>query len=149
MRGACFGLGSGLLFGWRFGLSFGAMSTIAQIIAYRMGITPAPSLGTAQTMAQTSARRGQSHDRLRAGRSWRARRRRGNYSRTALLFAVGVGVALGVNSTLIGVIGPIIERWADRLPERRLGVFGTLLILCGFLLESVEHWLVLLRRSIR
>jgi hypothetical protein len=72
-----------------------------------------------------------------------------NYSRTVLLFAVCMGVALGVNSTLIGVIGPIIERWADRLPDRRLGVFGTFLILCGFLLESVEHWLVLFGVPIR
>ena len=38
---------------------------------------------------------------------------------------------------------PIIERWADRFPERRLGVFGTFLIFSGFRLESVERWLVL------
>ena len=63
-------------------------------------------------------------------------------SRTALLFGVGMG-AIGAISALMGVIGPIIERWADRLPARRLGVFGTLLIFSGFLLESVERWLVL------
>src|SRR5713101_7350939 len=39
-RGACFGLGSALFFGWRFGVSFGVLSTIGQIFAYRMGITP-------------------------------------------------------------------------------------------------------------
>jgi len=54
-----------------------------------------------------------------------------------------MGVAIGAISALMGVIGPIIERWADRLPARRLGVFGTLLIFSGFLLESVERWLVL------
>jgi predicted lipid-binding transport protein (Tim44 family) len=69
VRGACFGLGSGLLFGWRFGLSFGAMSTIAQITAYRMGRDAGAQSRHPQTMAHTSARRGQSHDRLRAGGS--------------------------------------------------------------------------------
>jgi hypothetical protein len=32
---------------------------------------------------------------------------------------------------------------------RRLGVFGTLLIFSGFLLESVERWLVLFDVPIR
>jgi hypothetical protein len=49
----------------------------------------------------------------------------------------------------MGVIGPIVERWADGPPVRRLGVFGTFLIFSGFLLESVERWLVLFDVSIR
>src|ERR1700730_6348967 len=38
-RGVCFGLGGAWLFGWRFGLPFGLLSTIGQIVAYRMGIS--------------------------------------------------------------------------------------------------------------
>ena len=49
----------------------------------------------------------------------------------------------------MAVICPIIERWADSLPVRRLGMFGALLIFSGFLLESVEHWLVLFDVPIR
>jgi hypothetical protein len=30
--------------------------------------------------------------------------------------------------------------WADHLPARRLGLFGTLLILAGFALESVQYF---------
>ena len=60
-----------------------------------------------------------------------------------------MGVTLGAISASIGVIGPIIERWADGLPARRLGVFGTFLIFSGFLLESIEHWLVLFDMPIR
>jgi hypothetical protein len=148
VRGACFGLGSGLLFGWRFGLSFGAMSAIGQIITYRMGITPTPSLNTRRQWRKHLlgvAQRTIGY--ALAGLVSAAAAR--NYSRTVLLFSVGMGVALGANTTLIGVIGPIIERWADRLPVRRLGVFGTLMIFCRFLLESVEHWLVLFGVPIR
>ena len=49
----------------------------------------------------------------------------------------------------MALIVPLIERWADRLPVRRLGVFGTFLIFSGFLLESLEHWLVLFDVPIR
>jgi hypothetical protein len=66
-----------------------------------------------------------------------------------MLFGVGTGVTLGAISASIVVIGPIIERWADSLPARRLGVFGTVLIFSGFLLESIEHWLVLFDVPIR
>jgi len=46
-------------------------------------------------------------------------------SRTTLLFGVGMGVAIGAISALVGVIAPNIEQWADGFPARRLGLFGT------------------------
>jgi len=41
-------------------------------------------------------------------------------------------------------VNPYIEYYADNLPERRLGVFGVMLVLCGFGLQSLQYWLVLL-----
>jgi hypothetical protein len=41
-------------------------------------------------------------------------------------------------------VNPYIEYYADNLPERRLGVFGIGLILCGFALQSFQYWLALL-----
>jgi hypothetical protein len=142
VRSACYGLGCTPLFGWRFGLSFAVLTTVGQLAAYRMGFRP--TLG------------------LEARRRWRkhllgiANRTVGyalaglvsaamahEQSRTVLWFGVGMGVAVGAISALMGVIGPAVEEWADRLPARRLGVFGTILILWGFLLESVPNWLTL------
>jgi hypothetical protein len=141
-RGACYGVGGTWLFGWRFGTAFATLTTLGQIVAYRMGFTPA--LG------------------LDARRQWRkhllgvANRTVGyaaaglisaalaqKQSRTTIVFGLGMGVAIGGISAIVAVIAPHIEDWADRLPARRLGIFGTLLIFSGFLLESVEHWLVL------
>lgn len=49
------------------------------------------------------------------------------------------GLVTGVGVT----VNPYIEYYADNLPERRLGVFGIGLILCGFALQSVRYWLTL------
>jgi hypothetical protein len=38
----------------------------------------------------------------------------------------------------------MIEHYADNLPERRLGAFGIVLILCGFALQSFQYWVALL-----
>ena len=136
------------MFGWRFGMSFGALSTIGQIVAYRMGMTPTLGLDARRQWRRhllgvvnrtigyalaglASAAAAQMHD------------------RTVLVFGVGMGVAIGAISALMGVFGPVIERWADRLPVRRLGVFGTFLIFSGFLLESLERWLVLFDVPVR
>jgi hypothetical protein len=148
VRGACFGLGSAWLFGWRFGVSFGGLSTIGQIVAYRMGMTP--TLGLDARRQRRKHLLGVANRTIGyalAGLVSAAAAQQ--HSRTALLFGVGMGVAIGAISALMGVFGPAIERWADRLPVRRLGVFGTFLIFSGFLLESVERWLVLFDVPIR
>jgi hypothetical protein len=148
VRGACFGLGSAMLFGWRFGLSFGVLSTIGQIFAYRMGITP--TLGLDARRQRRKHLLGVANRTIGyavAGLVSAAVAQK--LSRTAILFGVGLGVGIGAISALMGAIGPIIERWADRLPARSLGAFGTFLIFSGFLLESVERWLVLFDVPIR
>ena len=49
------------------------------------------------------------------------------------------GLVTAVGTT----VNPYIEYYADNLPERRLGVFGIWLVLCGFLLQSFQYWLAL------
>ena len=60
-----------------------------------------------------------------------------------LLFALRVGLVTGLVTAVMSAINPFIEYYADNLPERRLGVFGIALILCGFALQSLQYWLAL------
>jgi hypothetical protein len=58
-------------------------------------------------------------------------------------FAVRLGLLTGLVTGIGITFTPYIEYYADNLPERRLGVFGIGLILCGFALQSVLYWLAL------
>ena len=61
----------------------------------------------------------------------------------AWLFAMRVGLVTGIVTGVGITVNPYIEYYADHLPERRLGVFGIGLILCGFTLQSCQYWLSL------
>ena len=58
-------------------------------------------------------------------------------------FAIRVGLVTGIVTGFGMTFNPYIEYYADNLPERRLGVFGVGLILCGFALQSLQYWLAL------
>jgi hypothetical protein len=58
-------------------------------------------------------------------------------------------VVTGVVTTVGTMINPYIEYYADNLAVRRLGVFGIWLVLFGFLLQSVQYWMVLLDVAVR
>jgi TctA family transporter len=59
------------------------------------------------------------------------------------LFAIRVGLVTGIVTAVGATVNPYIEYYADNLPDRRLGIFGIGLILCGFPLQSVQYWLAL------
>jgi hypothetical protein len=50
------------------------------------------------------------------------------------------GAATGIGGAVI----PMIEYYAETLPERRMGAVGIVLILCGFALQSLQYWVALL-----
>ena len=58
-------------------------------------------------------------------------------------FALRVGLVIGIVTGIGVAIVPMIEYYADNLPERRLGALGIGLILCGFALQSFQYWVVL------
>lgn len=141
-----FGFGAGLykIVGFGFAASFAVLIIIGQLIAYSRGMRPA--------IDYVAARR----PRLSIRQFWGAVIRTVGYIASALVcslffhhlehpwpFAIRLGLVTGIVTALGTTFNPYIEYYADNLPERRLGAFGIALILCGFVLQSLQYWLAL------
>lgn len=150
IRGCGFALGSSYLFGARFGILFGVLSTVGQAIAYRMGIRPTadykPAARLRVTRFQLLAALNRTVGYAVAAYicSLVAQQRQ-----HAIAIGLRVGLALGLVTAIIGSCTPLIEWRADHVPEKRMGVFGVGLILIGFAMQSVQYWLALLDVSVR
>jgi hypothetical protein len=150
IRGCGFGLGASYLFGAPFGLTFGVLSTVGQSIGYRLGIRPTldynPSSRPRVTRSQLLAAANRTVGYMAAGylSSLVAQQLVAQQKEHAIAVAVKVGLAMGVVTAIVGSLTPFIEWTADRLPEKRMGVFGIGLILVGFALQSVQYWVALL-----
>ena len=150
IRGCGFGLGAAYLFGVRFGITFGALSTVGQAIAYRMGIRPTMEYKPAsrprlsRTLLLAAANRTAGY--MAAGylSSLVAQQRE-----HAITVGLKAGLAIGVVTAIAGSFTPFVEWTADRVPERGMGVFGIGLILIGFTLQSVQYWVAFLDVIVR
>jgi len=150
IRGAGYALGAAHLYGGTFGATFGVLSTVGQVFAYRAGIRPTIDYQPATRPRLTK------HQFLGAVTRTVGYAAAGYISALAAhqrAHALGVGVKAGL---LIGVVTaiamacvPFIEWFADHSPEKRMGVFGVGLILIGFALQSVQYWVLLLDKGIR
>jgi hypothetical protein len=144
VRAVGFGAGLYRIVGIGFAVAFAVLITVGQISAYSRGMRPA---------AEYAAFR---RPRLTRRQFWGTVIRTLGYIATALicstfihhvdhpwLFAIRVGLVTGVVTAVGATVNPYIEYYADSLPERRLGIFGVGLMLCGFALQSVQYWLAL------
>jgi hypothetical protein len=144
IRGFAFGAGLYRVVGFGFAIAFAILITVGQVFAYARGMRPA--------IDYAASRRPRMTRRL----FWGTVVRTVGYTATALVcsffirhldqawyFAIRVGLVTGVVTGVGVTINPYIEYYADNLPERRLGVFGIGLILCGFALQSLQYWLAL------
>jgi hypothetical protein len=150
IRGAGFGVGAAYLYGGTFGAAFGALSTLGQIIAYRFGIRP--------TMHYTPATR----PRLTRYQLLAALNRTVGYGAAgyfgalvshqrahALSVGLTTGLAVGIVTVIFGACTSLVEWMADHMREKSMGVFGVVLILIGFALQSVQDWAALFDWSVR
>ncbi len=144
IRGAAFGAGLSRIVGFGFAAAFAILITVGQVFAYSRGIRPATDYSASR------------RPRLTRRQFWGTVIRTVGYIATALicsafikhvehawLFAIRVGLVTGIVTAVGVTVNPFIEYYADKLPERRLGVFGIGLILCGFTLQSLQYWLAL------
>ena len=145
VRGCGFALGASYSLGPAFGVTFGALSTVGQVVAYQFGIRP--------TVDYQPDKR----PRITARQALSAANRTVGYAASGYIaslvahqkqhaVAVGLkaGISIGIVSTVATVCMPFVEWTADHIPEKRMGVIGILLILTGFTLQSVQYWAVLL-----
>jgi hypothetical protein len=145
IRGAAFGAGLYRIAGLPFALTFGALITAGQISAYARGMRPG--------IDYVASRR----PRFTRRQFWGTILRTVGYIATALicsalvrhidhpwLFALRVGLVTGLVTAVGITVNPFIEYYADNLPERRMGVFGIWILLCGFVLQSFQYWVAIL-----
>jgi hypothetical protein len=145
IRAAGFGAGLYRILGLEFAAAFAALITIGQVLAYSRGMRPA--------MEYAATGRPRVSRRL----VWGIVMRTVGYTASALVcsalvqhvdhawwFAIRVGLVTGVVTGIGGAVIPMIEYYAEKLPERRMGAVGIALILCGFALQSFQYWVVVL-----
>jgi hypothetical protein len=150
IRGVGFALGAGYLYGPTFGATFGTLSTVGQVVAYRAGIRPTLDYQPATRPRLTK------HQFLAAVNRTVGYAAAGSISAliahqraSALSVGVKAGLAIGVVTAIANTCTPFIEWSADHVPAKRMGVFGVGLILIGFTLQSIQYWVALLDVSIR
>jgi CDP-diglyceride synthetase len=144
VRGVGYGIGLYRISGLGFAIAFAILVTLGQIFAYSRGMRPAIDYEASRRPRLT---RRQFHGTVA---------RTLGFMVTALLcsafihhvehawfFAIRVGLVIGIVTGVGTTVNPYIEYYADNLPERRLGAFGIGLILCGFVLQSLQYWLAL------
>jgi hypothetical protein len=149
IRGCGFALGASYLYGPRFGIAFGLLSTVGQTIAYQFGITPTADYRPAtrprltRFVILTALNRTVGYAVAGYASSLFAEHRE-----HAITVGLKVGIAIGLVTGIVSSFAPYVEWSADHVPEKRMGVFGVGLILTGFALQSVQYWLTLLDVSV-
>ncbi len=145
IRGLGFAIGAAYLYGPTFGIVFGVLSTVGQVVAYRAGIRPTldyePGIRLRLTRHQLIAAVNRTVGYTAAGyiSAYAA-----GYRATALRIAFTAGLAVGVVTAVSSSFTSLIEWGADHVPEKRMGVIGVALILLGFGLQSIQYWAALL-----
>jgi len=144
IRAAGYGLGGSYIYGPRFGIVFGILSTAGQVFAYRIGMRPTidyqpvarPRLTRNQVLGAINRTIGY----LVAGylSALAAGQRANSFS-----VALRVGLSIGLVVAILSAFTSFIEWGSDHVPQKSMGVFGVGLILVGFFFQSFQYWATL------
>ncbi len=145
IRASGFALGAMYVYGGTFGATFGALSAIGQVVAYRFGIRPTidyqaatrPRITKHQFLAAVNRTVGYAGAGCLSALAAHQRA-------SALSVGLKAGLVIGAVTAIVTTWVPFIEWTVDHVPEKRMGVFGVALILTGFALQSVQYWVTLL-----
>jgi hypothetical protein len=145
IRALGFSVGLYPAMGIPYALTFGVVNTLGQAVAYSKGMRPGLDYQASR------------QPRITRRQGWGVVRRTIGHFVTALIcaavvrqmdhawvFAIRLGLVVGLVTAVGTTFYPYIEYFADNLPARRMGVFGVWLVLCGFILQSVQYWLAIL-----
>jgi hypothetical protein len=151
IRGIGFAVGASFLLGARFGITLGVLSTVGQVVAYRLGgIRPSraytPSTRPSVTKFQLLAGVNRAVGYTIAGYISALV---ANQPGRALTLGLEAGLLIGVVTIVVGACMPLVEWTAEHMPARRMGVIGVGLIVIGFALQSVQYWVVLMDVGVR
>ncbi|MGA2120089.1 MAG: hypothetical protein ABSH56_35810 [Bryobacteraceae bacterium] len=151
VRGLGHGVGAAWYFGPWFGAIFGLASTLGQIAAYRIGIRPsldysaAPRPRATRRQILAALNRTLGYGIVAAVMCATL----AHHPERAISFGLTIGLAMGITTAISTSCTPVIEWAADHVPEKRMGVYGVVLILIGFALQSTQYWTTLLDIPIR
>ena len=138
LRGFAFGAAGWLAVGHGFGLAFGVVTAIAMHLSYASGfgmkayrIYQRPRIE--RSILQGGLVRGVMIGLVGVfggaitGRS------------EAFFHGIQIGLVVGVLNTIVTILSPSVEWWADNLPDRALGGYGAFLLLVGSALQIVQY----------
>ncbi|MGI8562629.1 MAG: hypothetical protein ACR2MZ_03580 [Candidatus Dormibacter sp.] len=150
-RGAVFGVAGWALNGARFGLLLGVITAVGLLIVYRLRFSVARDYPSENgTRFRLEVARAQAvRASVTAVAALIAGIGAGAGPGYAIQFAVRLGIVSWVAGVVVGSTTPRVERWADRLPARRLGLVGAVMIFTGLAVQSIQYWVVIFDLSVR
>ena len=144
-RGFVIGLASTPRFGWQFGALFGLFCSVSLFGVYWRGYAPTFDYRShtrpviSRHHLQASLYRG-----IGVGVSGTLAGFLLINGLSSMLFGAYVGFSAAIMSFFVGTFSPLVEYWADNLPERRVAAAGVIVMLFGIVLQSFQSVCVLM-----
>jgi hypothetical protein len=149
-RGVVIGLSSIPRYGWQFGALLGFFSSITLYVIYWRGYAPTSDYRSHTRPVITKHRLKASLYRgIAIGISGTLAGSILMDGFTSVLFGAYVGFSAALMSFLVGTFSPLVEYWADNLPERQVAAAGVMVMLLGMVLQSFQYVCVLMNWPIR